>query len=208
MPEDEKVRQMYLKSHLDYDPGEQKKRPYNWNVDPSDFRFGKVAKNIIHAEMKQVISPESFNDQFPQTKLIQNNQHDYLDKKDDKLGKPANLGQKQFGPDHVYGMRIEGNEWNAGKCLKGEATEFEVKEDDGLGRCNKLNCTNLPKQGDECRVFGVPTIRYDIKKPEKPSIADPQNYADETTAVELLFPKEFSSFGVGDEDFDCPKPKE
>ena len=48
MPENEEIRQMYLKSHLDYDPGEQKKRPYNWNVDPSDFRFGKVAKNIIH----------------------------------------------------------------------------------------------------------------------------------------------------------------
>ena len=42
MPEEEHIRQMYLKSHKDYDPGEQKKRPYNWNVDPTDFRFGKV----------------------------------------------------------------------------------------------------------------------------------------------------------------------
>ena len=50
---------MYLKSHLDYDPGEQKKRPYDWKVDPSDFRFGKIAKNIIHNEMKQVIAPEA-----------------------------------------------------------------------------------------------------------------------------------------------------
>ena len=33
---------MYLKSHKDYDAGEQKNRQYNWNVDPSDFRFGKV----------------------------------------------------------------------------------------------------------------------------------------------------------------------
>lgn len=48
MPEQEDVRKMYLKSHQDYDPGEQKNREYQWNVDPKDFRFGKVAKNIIH----------------------------------------------------------------------------------------------------------------------------------------------------------------
>ncbi len=56
--------------------------------------------------MKQVIAPESFNDNFPKTKLIQKNLDNFLDKKDDKLGKPANLGQKQLGPNHVYGMRI------------------------------------------------------------------------------------------------------
>lgn len=109
MPESEPVRQMYLKSHQDYDPGEQKKRPYNWNVDPSDFRFGKVAKNIIHDEMKQVMAPESNSDKFPKTTVIKSNLNDYFDKKDSKLGKPANLGQKQLGPDHVYGMRIEAN---------------------------------------------------------------------------------------------------
>jgi hypothetical protein len=34
-----------------------------------------------------------------------------------------------------------------------------------------------------------------------------QNYADETTAVELLFPKQFSGFGVGEEDFTVARPK-
>ena len=48
MPEQEQVRQMYLKSHGDFDPGEQKKRSYNWEVDPSDFRFGKIEKNAIY----------------------------------------------------------------------------------------------------------------------------------------------------------------
>ena len=47
MPETENIRQMYLKSHKDYDPAEQKKRPYNWPVEPTDFRFGQVAKNVI-----------------------------------------------------------------------------------------------------------------------------------------------------------------
>jgi hypothetical protein len=29
-----------------------------------------------------------------------------MDKKDVKLGKSANLGQKQFPPDHVFGVKI------------------------------------------------------------------------------------------------------
>ena len=48
MLESEEIRQMYLKSHLDYDPGEQKKRPYNWPVNPTDYRFGKVEKNPVY----------------------------------------------------------------------------------------------------------------------------------------------------------------
>lgn len=69
--------------------------------------------------MKQVISPEAHSSNFPETKLIKNNLNDYLDRKDNKLGKPANLGQKQFPADHVFGVRIEPNQWNAGKCVRG-----------------------------------------------------------------------------------------
>ena len=119
MPEPEDIRKMYLKSHLDYDPGQQKKRPYDWPVEPTDFRFGKVEKNVIHGEMKQVMAPESNNQNFPQTKFIKANQNDYINRKEDKLGKSANLGQKQFAADHAFGVRIEANEWDAGKCLKG-----------------------------------------------------------------------------------------
>ena len=52
------------------------------------------------------MAPESNCDKFPDTKVIKSNLNDFFDKKDNKLGKPANLGQKQLGPDHVYGMRI------------------------------------------------------------------------------------------------------
>ena len=104
-------------------------------------------------------------------------------------------------------MKVEGNEWNAGKCLKGEANFYEVREDADLGRCNKLNCTNVPKEGDEDRIFGVPSIRYDIKRPSQMSLADPQNYADETTTIELLFPKKIEELGVSEDDYSKPRPK-
>lgn len=65
------------------------------------------------------MAPQSYTDKFPQTKFVKSNLNDFNDKKDDKLGKPANLGQKQFPADKVFGVRVEPNQWNAGKCLKG-----------------------------------------------------------------------------------------
>ena len=97
---------MYLKSHKDYDPGEQKERPYNWPVDPTDYRFGKVEKNPIHNEMKQIMAPEAKSEEMPKTVFVKSNLQDFLDKKDDKLGKGMNLGQKQFPPDRVFGVRV------------------------------------------------------------------------------------------------------
>ena len=39
------------------------------------------------------------------------------------------------------------------------------------------------------------------------SLADPQNYADETTAIELLFPKKIEELGLTEEDFSKPRSK-
>ena len=69
--------------------------------------------------MKQVMAPQNNSENFPRTKFIKANQNDLINRKEDKLGKSANLGQKQFESDHAFGVRIEPNEWDAGKCLKG-----------------------------------------------------------------------------------------
>lgn len=123
MPETEEVRQMYLKSHKDFDPGEQKVRPYNWPVDPTDFRFGKIEKNPIHCEIGQIMAPEAHSESMPKTVFVKSNLQDYLDKKDDSVGKSMNLGQMQFPPERVFGTKVEGNEWDVGKCIKGEAND-------------------------------------------------------------------------------------
>lgn len=49
--------------------------------------------------------------------------------------------------------------------MRGEATEYEVRPDDDLGKSNRHGFRNIVKEGDDQRLFGVPTIRYDIKKP-------------------------------------------
>jgi hypothetical protein len=56
--------------------------------------------------MNQIMSPEGLTDKFPETKFVKSNLNDFVNKKDDKLGKPANLGQKQFPHDHVFGVRV------------------------------------------------------------------------------------------------------
>lgn len=48
----------------------------------------------------------------------------------------------------------------------------EVKSDKDLGRTTRFGFRNLTKQGDDYRVFGVPTIRKDITRQTEKSIAD------------------------------------
>jgi retron-type reverse transcriptase len=42
------------------------------------------------------------------------------------------------------------------------------------GYQNRSGWRNEPKNGDETRVFGIPTIRNDINKKGMKSVADPQ----------------------------------
>lgn len=80
------------------------------------------------------------------------------------------------------------DKWNVGQCIRGEATLKEAVPDKDLGKTNKFGFRNTAKQGDENRVFGVPTIRDDIQKKGMKSVADPINYGDEPAGIELLFP--------------------
>ncbi len=84
-------------------------RPYNWPVDPTDFRFGQIQKNPVHQQIKQILSPEANSDSVTKTVFVKSNLHDYLDKKEDKLGQTMNLGQKIYPADRVFGVRIEPN---------------------------------------------------------------------------------------------------
>jgi hypothetical protein len=66
--------------------------------------------------------------------------------KEDKLGKPRNLGQnKDLPPDFVFGVRYESNGWDAGKCIKGEATYKDVEDDKDVGRATRPGFRNTAK---------------------------------------------------------------
>lgn len=208
--EKEENRKQYIKSHGWYEAGEQKDRGYNWPVDKNEFRFGKK-EALIPNEAYYILNPDDSKNTFPQTKIVQKNLDDYKNFKDEPLGKPKNLGQimPTFDENFVFGKSLQTKDpWNAAKCIRGEATYQEAKLDSGLGKSTKFGTRNLTKSGDEDRVFGTPTIRTDILKPIKKSVADPNNYGDEPPAIHLLFPQKYSDMGLTEEDFKKKRTKE
>ena len=64
--------------------------------------------------------------------------------------------------------------WNMGKCINGDADNPNLLEADiDLGRSinhkSKLP-VNRPKDFDPNKIFGVPSIRYDLTKKKIPSV--------------------------------------
>ena len=204
------VAALYLKTHGNYEPGQQKDRGYKWPVDKSNYRFGYSEFDKELNGAAKCVQPERFGEAFPQTKILQKTVEDYIEVTKDELGKPKNLGQTG-DPNQAFGVKKKvGEEWNAALCIHGDpSSNSQVAPDKDLGKCTKANCTNaVRKPEDANRVFGVPTIRMDIPKKDKKSVADHQNYGNEPGAVDLLFPSSYHEFGVSEEDFDAPRDKE
>ncbi|XP_076868516.1 EF-hand domain-containing family member B isoform X2 [Brachyhypopomus gauderio] len=58
------------------------------------------------------------------------------------------------------------------------------------------------------RAFGIPTVRTDLAAPRIKRIGDRTNYGDESTAHGLLHPTLYSLYGVHEEHFLSPRPKD
>lgn len=80
--------------------------------------------------------------------------------------------------DHIFGKpTIKGTDyWNAGKCINGDYNNPPLLEDDkDLGRSvsYKSKLPNLqPKEYDPNKIFGIPSIRYDLPKKRNVSVQD------------------------------------
>jgi hypothetical protein len=59
--EKEDNRLQYIRSHGNYEAGEQKQRNYSWNLDPMQHRFGKVEEKVQN-QMKYVLQQELTQD--------------------------------------------------------------------------------------------------------------------------------------------------
>eukprot|EP00826_Nyctotherus_ovalis_P056671 TRINITY_DN769_c0_g3_i2.p1 TRINITY_DN769_c0_g3~~TRINITY_DN769_c0_g3_i2.p1 ORF type:complete len:355 (-),score=127.26 TRINITY_DN769_c0_g3_i2:138-1202(-) len=203
-----RVAAMYLKTHGTFEPGQQKERNYNWPIDKKNHRFGYIEEREADGAAK-CVKPERFGESFPETKIVKKTVEDYIEVTKDELGKHKNLGQ-QSDPNQVFGAMKRKEEWNAAMCIYGvPETRNEVDPEPDLGRCTKMNCTNAVRRPEDTdRAFGVPTIRNDIPKKARKSVADPQNYGDEPEAVKLLFPSSYLEFGITEEDFNAPRSRE
>ena len=115
-------------------------------------------------------------------------------------------GERAVGHDHTYGKAsIRAlHEWDARMCIQGDYDEADQAPDPDLGKSFTPGFRNTT---NELRAFGTPSVRSDIPKYARRSVADNQNYGDDVNAQFLLYPGEFSSIGVEDDDLIQPRTK-
>jgi len=110
--------------------------------------------------------------------IVKKTVEDHKATANDQLGITKNLGQgltKDILHQRTFGVRniVDGDTWNAAKCLNGDPSLKELQPDADLGRSNKPNCSNqVRKPEDAHRAFGAPSIRTDIPLKVKKSVAD------------------------------------
>ena len=204
-PETTSGKELYVKSHGSYDPGEQKTRNYDWKgKDLMTHRFGvgvgsHVAFNGMAPGAAAALSDTKVACAVTSTR-VQN-----FKRLQDKLGKPRHLGHaRQVSKSHVFGnksVRGEGD-WDARQCIQGNYPPEDFDSD--------LGTTHTPgfRNCNSDRTFGVPTIRSDIPKYSKRSVADTQNYGDDANAQVLLHPSLLTSMGLDENELDSQRSKD
>jgi len=206
VPPEEKA--LYIKSHANFDPGEQKRRGYTWvdkhgEIDPHDFNFGGIVSERDVNGMAKAMNPK-LDSRIPKDPVVCGKLlEDYREVHGEQLGIVKNLGFGDRGVDtrtHVFGKPSQaGPEWGTRECM-GNYTAEEQQPDKDLGRSLKPGWRNIAKEGTQ-RVFGVPSIRKDIEAPHLKSVADHQNYGNESGAEVLLYPPRFTDEGIEQADF-------
>ena len=174
--EDPDTQAIYRKTHMNFAPGEQRHREYNWKFDPKDHRFGYAEKKVLNGAAL-ALTQERQEEQFPKTSIVKKTVEDHKAVAADLLGASKNLGQGQVdrGTEYVHGVRnlTKDDEWNAARCIHGVPTEKELQPDVDLGKAVKPGCRNVVRtEADKARSFGLPTVRNDIPYKAVKSLAN------------------------------------
>lgn len=169
---------MYQKTHGLTLPGEQLKRDYVWRFNPDTQSFGKtdVIENNGCAKSLRTDFTEA---EYPKTRIGNKRLEDFRQATSILVGTQTFHGslRNDIDPDFTFGKKaIREDIWNSAKCILGDPeTVKEVEPDRDLGK-NVLYASKLKKRQPVAdtadRTFGVPSIRYDLKKPAKQSMTD------------------------------------
>lgn len=206
---------LYLKSHADYNPGEQKKRGYDWNstgIDPVNHRFGVSEKMSMGGGSEEVMKAmDPTLTQGERSYVVSATVENFKDFANAELGAVKKLGLAQpagLPEDHAYGVKSEGKDaWGTAECIKGAYGETGQQPDKDLGTTLRPGWRNQVAPGDDDRKFGVPGVRTDIAPPRARSVADHQNYGDEPGAFTVMYPSKYAVNGVDELDFNSPMSK-
>lgn len=167
------------------EPGCQKRRNYNWPLDPATTTFGiKGETGSGRGQSAGVASALQMNTVEASSEKISTRDYNQV------FGKSTRQGGTESAAD----------------CL-GDKGDFSHENDhdiDDLGKSLTPGFRNVETE----RIFGCPSIRTDIPKYERRSVADEQNYGDDVNAAYLLRPSLFSSLGLDEDEFRKPRTKE
>lgn len=206
-PEAPEIRALYSKSHGLTDAGEQMQRNYTWHVDKEQHRFGRPEPQQRNG-VAMALQPESYANLYPPTLIVDKTVENYRNATHEALGTGKNLGQGRppVPEGFAYGSNKRQVEWSAAQCIYGAPTPKELAPDSNLGRATRAGFRNIVKEGDQVRVFGVPTIRSDMSSKQQKSLADSNNYGNEALAVQLLYPDFWLRYGLEPNEFSEERP--
>lgn len=199
---------LYIRSHGSVGPGQQKNRDYQWEntkIDPTKHRFGNKTGGEPGLGASTCLNPE-MDESIPYS-AVSLQQVEDMRSTYDQLGKPRHLSASSVGAipdDHIFGVPLKRDPDGAWDCIQGSYSLDEQQPDRDLGKPVNYGWKNTTP---ETRAFGVPTVRNDITAPGKRSIADGQNYGDDSNCKELLYPEEYASSGIKDAEFVQPRDK-
>jgi hypothetical protein len=83
---------LYRKTHGNFAPGEQRRRDYEWKVDPTQHAFGYAEKRVLNGAALALQS-ERQEEQYPKTTIVLKTVEDHKAVASDHLGRSKNLGQ-------------------------------------------------------------------------------------------------------------------
>ena len=168
-----------------HQPGQQKRRNYNWPVDPTTTTFGVKGETGIGRGSSSGVASA-------------------LQMKDGRCVESTKEAKRSIDSDKVFGKSTCQSNDSAADCLghAGDAAD-NTQDIDDLGKSLTPGFRNV----ETSRAFGTPSIRTDIPKYDRSSVADLQNYGDDCNAAYLLRPSVFSSLGLDEDEFDKPRTK-
>eukprot|EP00921_Rhytidocystis_pertsovi_P021877 GHVQ01035006.1.p1 GENE.GHVQ01035006.1~~GHVQ01035006.1.p1 ORF type:complete len:412 (+),score=51.47 GHVQ01035006.1:132-1367(+) len=186
--------------------GQAVSRNYDWPVDPAQTTFGHPKSvGSDHRGAKHAMTDATQNETRLEGKVVS----DCRKMKYGELGRSRGLTEYNLPVSRGYrfGIPSEKGTETAGDCIRGYYSVQEQQPDKLLGTCSWRKQCEAP-ECDSGRVFGVPSIRADIREPAKRSLADVCNYGDEVGAGAVLSPQKYENIGLSDAHFMVPRPVE
>jgi len=196
--ETDEARALYRRTHAHFAPGEQRKRGYDWgDRDPRAEVFGRPTPVHDEAEIARILSHAD----GAGVTVVPATLADFRAARADELGRVRTCG---FG-DRAVSAEAAGipssrfDDAGVEALLKGIGGTGDVRPDADLGRSLRPGYRNVPRDGDDGRSFGVPSVRTDLPAPRSVSVANATNFGNEPDAASLVFPSAGAERGVGDQ---------